>query len=259
MRHRWFPAVAALAAALAAPATGAAQQYTIRPTDGIAPGDYFNFEHGMLDGWGNSFEDGALVSRGGYGQTFTIDRGSTLLRWVLPHDGCFGTEPYYRSPLPGPCLFRGYVAGFDGATGALTGVLWESGPTASGGITPQFTPGIWLDPGRYVAFLLQDGTPPVPGFTGTVMREFSTLYPWVPGQAPASPGSEMVRLASRDPGLDVDGTVWRVEGAVDVQNFSATLDTTVTPEPATLVLLGSGLAGLAGAARRRRRRREEAA
>lgn len=259
MRHRSLPAAAALAVALASPAAGAAQQYTIDPFDGIAPEDFFNFEYGMLEGWGSSFEDGALVSRGGYGQTFTVERGSTLLSWGLAHDPCFGTEPFYRAPLPGPCLFRGFVAGFDGATGAATGVLWESGPASSPGTTTQFTPGLWLDPGRYVAFLLQDGTPPVPGFTGGVMREYSTLQPWAAGQAPASPGTELVRLATLDPGLDPGQTAWTVVGASDAQGFRATLDTTVTPEPATLALLGTGLAGVAGAARRRRQRGEEQA
>jgi hypothetical protein len=245
-----------LAALLAVPATATAQQYAINPSAGITLENFRNYETGMRSSFGSRFVDGVMVERGGFGQAFAVDAGSTLLSYTLFHDndGCWvspGTSP---SPT-GPCLFRSYLAGFDAASGRVTDVLWESAVYDSDFRSRPwpFSPSVWLDPGKYVAFVLWEGTPPAPGYTGSGREDYSELYP-IGSQAPASPGTEQVRLASRDPGLPVGATVWSTTPWSDVQNFSATLDSTVTPEPATMALLGTGLAALAGAARRRRRR-----
>lgn len=247
--------VLVLAALCAAPAAGAAQQYTIRGTDGIGQA-LRNYETGMRSGFGSRFVDGVMVERGGFGQAFAIGEGSTLVSFLLYHDTCrlflAGVEDF-----TGSCLFRQYVAGLDPSSGKVTDVLWESPvyatPTPWTGLRYSHSPGVWLDPGRYAIFALWEASPPEPALTGWAVQEYSELFP-IGSQPPASPGSEQVRLASRDPGLPVDQTVWRAIPTHDVQGFYATLDTTVTPEPATMALLGTGLAALAGAARRRRRR-----
>jgi hypothetical protein len=255
MRHSWLLALAAL---LALPARGSGQQYTINPSAGITAENFRNYETGMRSAFGSRWVDGVMVEGHGFGQAFTVAAGSTLLSYTLFHDACrlyVGTA----SDITGSCLFRSYVAGFDAASGRVTNVLWES-PAYDPDFRSRpwpFTPGVWLDAGKYVAFVLYEGTPPEPGYTGGVLSEYSELYP-IGSQPPASPGTEQVRLVSRDPRLPVGETVWTVGQTDDVQNFSATLDTTVTPEPATVALLGTGLAGLAGAARRKRRRQAAA-
>ncbi|HLL45389.1 MAG TPA: PEP-CTERM sorting domain-containing protein [Longimicrobiaceae bacterium] len=256
MRHSWLLALAAL---LALPARGSGQQYAINPWAGITVENFRNFESGMHGGFGARFENGVMVERGGFGETFTIDVGSTLLSWALYHERCQQYSASSPQPATGECVFRAYVAGFDAGSGRATDVLWES-PVYSRDFGPgpwPFTPGLWLDPGKYVAFVLWEGTPPVPMYTGHALQQYSylaVLRSQAPDQAPASPGMELVELASRDPALGPGETVWTVFPAMDAQNFTATLDTTVTPEPATMALLGTGLAALAGAARRRRRR-----
>jgi hypothetical protein len=209
----------------------------------------------MRSSFSSRFENGVMVERGGFGQAFTIGRGSTLLSFGLFHDAC---QPYGAGAtvdFTGPCLFRQYVAGLDPASGGVTDVLWESPAfTPIPGVgRAAFMPGVWLDPGRYVIFALWEPDSPEPGLTAWARQEYSEFYP-IGSQPPASPGTEKVTLASRDPGLPVGETVWTVHPTHDVQGFYATLDTTVTPEPATMALLGTGLAALAGAARRRRRR-----
>ncbi len=256
MKGRWMLVLAALCAA---PAAAAAQRYTISGSDGIAPEDYRKYETGMRSSFSSRFENGVMVERGGFGQAFTIGRGSTLLSFGLFHDTC---RPYAAGGMvdfPGSCLFRQYVAGLDPARGEVTDVLWESPAftTVYGAGRGAFTPGVWLDPGRYAIFALWEPDPPAPGLTGWAIQDYSELLP-IGSQPPASPGTEQIRLASRDPGLPVGETVWTAIPTHDVQGFYATLDTTVTPEPATMALLGTGLAALAGAARRKRRREASA-
>jgi hypothetical protein len=251
MRHSWLLALAAL---LALPARGSGQQYTIGGSTGITGDNFRNYETGMRSAFGSRFVDGVMVERGGFGQTFTIDQGSTLLAYAFFHDYC---RPFQSNvtEFTGPCLFRSYLTRFDAESGEVTDVLWQ-GPAYSsnlGSRPGRYTPGVWLDAGKYAALVVWEGPPPAPGFTGRAVEEFSELYP-IGSQPPASPGSEQVMLRSRDPGLPVGETVWDVSRTNDVQNFYATLDTTVTPEPATMALLGTGLAALAGAARRKRRR-----
>ena len=248
-----------LAALCAAPAAAAAQQYTLDPGAGITGENFRNFESGIQGGFGARFENGVMTQRGGFGETFTIDVGSTLLSWSLYHERCEQFSGSSPQPFTGECVFRAYVAGFDPGSARATDVLWESPVYArdSGPLPWPFRPGLWLDPGKYVAFVLWEGTPPAPMYTGSVRQEFSylaVLSNQAPGQAPASPGMELVELASRDPALGPGETVWNVFPTMDAQNFTATLDSTVTPEPATMALLGTGLAALAGAARRKRRR-----
>jgi hypothetical protein len=51
----------------------------------------------------------------------------------------------------------------------------------------------------------------------------------------------------------LEATLSDVHGGPERFKWSANGDTTATPEPATMVLLGTGLAGIAGAVRRKRK------
>lgn len=186
MKGRWMLVLALLAV----PATATAQQRTIGGSDGIAPEDFRNYETGMINSFASLFENGVMVERGGFGQAFTVDRGSTLLSLVLSHRRCWSYTAEGIGAPTGPCLFREYVAGFDPASGRLTEVLWTSpvypSPTPGSGPWP-FRPNLWLDPGKYVAFALWEANPPEPGSPGRPSRTFpsSTRPPAIPPPRPA--------------------------------------------------------------------------
>lgn len=252
MKPRWM-----LALCCSIAATPAVAQTTIEVRPGFV--DY------------NSF--------GTLGQTFTVP-------WQAPvlSEFSFHLSPYYT--LPGPDyayyalnapIFRLYVMGWDQALFAPVGdALFRSaartGLTVADGSRPiTFSTGsLELDPGAmYVAFLTtrDDPQPPPECVDSRCHRSLNRMAmsyfnPGIPGSPYA--GGEMVgsdfwiEAGGGTQGGDRWIPVSTMGGPPDAA-FSATFETTAAPEPASMALLGTGLAGLAGAARRRRRRRDEQA
>lgn len=239
-----------LLAILVAPGIGAAQTYTI---DTRLPPDAepYNYATGMRGSFGARFVDGSLVSRGAYGQTFTLFVGSTLNTFGMFTERCH--DDHY-APVPGDCGFRAFVARWEDEskwTGTTTGAVWRSAvvPRSFGRAT--LSPNIWLEPGRYVAYFLPEAAPPTPTYDGSARSGYSyhTAYS---GENGSYTGGEFVTFFSTDPADDASSARWDRAYSSDVSGFGAEL--TTTPEPASMALLATGLAAMAGAARRRRRR-----
>jgi hypothetical protein len=172
-----------------------------------------------------------------YGQTFTAP-GSVLDSFSL-----FLRDRFTGS---GSLDLRGYVAGWNGVM--ASSILYESSTRTmnAGGALQQFdfSPDLALTPGgQYVAFLSIANLPDQPESNFGMPRGNDQI-----------PG-EFVFINNGTNPAQWTSIPWEQDfaGQDDVW-FKASFDLTPTPEPTTLLLWGTAMAGL-GVARRRRSRK----
>ncbi|MGI8548260.1 MAG: PEP-CTERM sorting domain-containing protein [Gemmatimonadaceae bacterium] len=188
-----------------------------------------------------------------FGQTFTAPTGTSLqsFQFYLANDTDDGGNGGFLN-------FRGYVMAWDAVNGHATGPVLFSSTVRTGNPLDTYSTafstfgipgGVALNPGgAYVAFLSASGLPPTTGNAGFAFENMEA------GAAYA--GGQWVYNDNGDDFASLSTTTWNNSAGDQDAAFSAQFaQAAVTaPEPSELVLLASGLSGLAGVVRLRRRR-----
>ena len=214
---------------------------------------------GLLWGFGGYVSGGQFTEINGVGQTFTTPKHGLRLdqfRFFLA-----GGDNCSTAPIPCDMVFQMLLVRWNPTVGIIGSIMWNQlmtlGPLDADNqvINTALTanPMIRIGPGTYAALMLAvaPGSSVPLDYEGYLAPDLTWLAtnsdadPW---EDLAYPGG-MALTYNGAPGFH--RASWQSEPNIDF-SFDATM--TVTPEPVSMVLLGTGLAGLAAIRRRRRNR-----